>query len=95
MTRLRLLALCTLVLGVVVLGLTVVDWMALQDVYRDYVSQEVFAALGLPVPQGLPDWTATPAEWTLVRVRWFSTFGFLLLNTATLALCANRLKPSV
>jgi hypothetical protein len=82
------------VLGFVVMGLTVLDWMALNDVYHDYVSREVFAALDMPVPRGLPDWSATPMEWMLVRVRWFATFGFLMLNAVTLALCVNRLKPS-
>ncbi len=64
---------------------TLFDFMALHDIYKDYVSKFVLQYLNIGLSEELPDWTATPGEWRSVRIIWifrllFGIFMILVLN---------------
>ncbi len=84
-----------LVATLVVLTLSLGDFLALHDIYNDYVSKDFVEILGLIVGSELPDWTATEGEWTLVQFSFWARVAFLLLNTATLSLCVYFLRRQV
>ena len=92
MNRLRLLATVTLITGLLVLVITVLDFLALTDISREYVSQSVLDGLNITLSSKLPEWTDTRGEWQVVAFSLYSRVGFLILNTITLWLCMRRFK---
>lgn len=79
MKRLQILTSITLFIGIGVFLLTILDFFALHDIYKDYVSREVFSYLNVTLPD-LPNWTSTAGEWTTVGVSYGARFVFLILN---------------
>ena len=75
-----------LIATVVVLALTLGDFMALHDIQREYVSTEVLDSLGISISDELPDWTATAGEWAMVQFSFLARSAFLILNAITLSL---------
>ena len=88
----RLLATACLIIALLLLMLTAFDFLALTDIYHDYVSLRVFEYLRIPLPAGLPDWTATEGEWHVVTISVFSRLALLMVNTLGLALCVKALS---
>lgn len=74
----------TLLLSVFVFVLTVLDFAALHDIHKDYVSSEILDYLKIDSFQKLPDWTATKGEWQLVSFSFYSRFLFFILNIIVL-----------
>ncbi len=75
-----------LIATVVVLALTLGDFLALADIQREYVSTEVLDSLGISIKDELPDWTATAGEWAMVQFSFLARSAFLILNAITLSL---------
>jgi hypothetical protein len=92
MKRLRLLVTLTFVLGLLAFILTIGDYLALHDISRDYVSNQVLRSLGTSLRPELPAWTETRTEWAVVSLSVFFRAGFLLLNATTLVLCTRALR---
>lgn len=90
MNRLRLLATVTLIAGLLVLVITLLDLLAMTDINHDYVSQSVLEGLNITLPRELPEWTSTRGEWQVVAFSIYSRIGFLILNSITLWLCMRR-----
>ena len=67
-----------LVFNFLVLALTFVDFLALHDISKDYLSNETLKALS--ISESLPAWTAAEAEWQIVTVSFVARVLFLLFN---------------
>jgi fumarate reductase subunit D len=92
MNRSRLLTTVTIIAALLVLVITVLDFLALTDIRRDYVSQSVFDGLDFSPPIELPDWTETRGEWLVVTFSIYARLGFLILNLVTLWVCMRRIE---
>ncbi len=86
MKRLRRLILISLIGGVLLLGLNGLEYLALTDIYRDYVSRAVLEGMGLEITH-LPAWTAASGEWAIVTINRLAGPAYLLLSLVTLFLC--------
>ena len=85
-----LIILSTLLLGV----LSVVDFAALHDIRKDYVSQEVFKTLGIDLPEGLPSWTDTALEWAAVEASCAIRLVMILLNVVFLLILRKEVRQN-
>lgn len=43
------------------------DFLALHDIQKDYVSTSVINQFSVATTSGLPEWTKTSGEWSLIR----------------------------
>ena len=69
-------------LNLLILLLTLLDFLALHDIQNDYVNTEILESLQISISAPLPTWPATTGEWMLVAI---SFWGRLLLTTVSLA----------
>ncbi|OQX61372.1 MAG: hypothetical protein B5M51_08085 [Anaerolinea sp. 4484_236] len=92
MKKLRLMTIITLSLGVLILMLTIGDFLALHDINKDYVSMQALHSLDISLSEMPPAWTETKGEWDMVSLSLFARGGFLMLNTFTLWLCFKGLR---
>ncbi len=67
-----------LVFNFLVLSLTFVDFLALHDISKDYLSRETLKNLSISV--SLPAWTATEAEWQIITISFLARIIFFILN---------------
>ena len=57
--------------------LTIADFMALTDIYHDFIGTRVLEQLESSTAQGLSAWTSTPGEWGILRISFlFRLFFF-------------------
>ena len=82
----------TLVLGFVTLLMAIGDFLALNDIWHDYVSKEVFATYNENVSAILPAWTDTNLEWSMVRASGFVSFLYVFFSLSTLVVCLRFIK---
>lgn len=85
MKRIDLLLKLSLTLAVLLGVLTVLDYLPLHDIYRDYASPIVLARLNVEISPALPDWTQAEPEWNVVSFNYLAKTGLALLNIALLA----------
>lgn len=93
MKTLRMLALFSLIAGLLVFGLSLLEYLALSDIHNDYVSRSVLERFSISAAS-LPDWSTAAGEWQVVVVTRFASLGFLALNTLVLGLCWRTLRHS-
>ncbi|MBT3336327.1 MAG: hypothetical protein HN855_04600 [Anaerolineae bacterium] len=55
-----------LLLNILILALTIGDFLALHDIQNDYVSAEVLSTFEITTSAPLPEWTQAPGEWLMV-----------------------------
>lgn len=92
MKRGNALVIAAFMLCIVVIGFTFLDFLALHDIRRDYVSQSILDHLKVDVQAGLPDWTATPGEWSLVTISYVLRVVFLIINFVALSFWIKKMK---
>ena len=68
------------------------DFLSLHDIFRDYVSQAALHGMGIQTSKELPDWTATPLEWTSVTISYIFRVVVLGLNLLVLMKLRSRLR---
>jgi hypothetical protein len=68
------------------------DLLSLHDIKADYVSVSVFRYLKMPIPEGLPPWTATNLEWTSVTVSFVLRSLLIAANLAILSMLYGRVR---
>ena len=93
MTSQRLVTKIALLLCVVVLLFTLLDFAALHDIKQDYVSKGILDYLNMTLLSDLPGWTATTGEWQVVTASFWLRLLFLILNTFVLGYHLSR-RPS-
>ena len=79
-----------LIIALCVVGflLTISDFMALTDIYHDFIGTRVVEQIKLTVGQDLPEWTSTPGEWSILRI----SFVFRLVFFGFCAYVMTRLS---
>lgn len=85
----------TLALGCVTLLMAFGDFLALNDIWHDYVSKEVIETYSANVSKVLPDWSATKLEWNMVRASGLISFIYFFFSLSTLVICLKFLKKKV
>ena len=60
-----------LFLTFVLLICTFVDFLALHDIFHDYVSKTVLSRFAMNTSGVLPTWTDTKSEWSALNVSYF------------------------
>ncbi len=58
----------TILISLLLLSLTFVDFLALADIHQDYVSTKVLKYLHMNISDELPVWTSTKLEWAWIRI---------------------------
>jgi hypothetical protein len=84
MNTLKVITLTNMLLCVLVFILTILDFAALHDIKRDYISQYILKYLEISPPRDLPNWTSTEGEWYIVSVSLYLRFLYFLLNMGIL-----------
>lgn len=74
----------TLILCIFVFMFTLLDFAALHDINKEYVSQHILKYLKIETSRTLPNWTATKGEWQVVIFSLFFRFFFFILNIVVL-----------
>ncbi len=82
----------TIALCIAVFFLTLLDYLALHDIHKDYISPHALEYLEVTVSKELPDWTTTSGEWGIVNMSYISRFLFFIFNAAVLIMCLNRTR---
>jgi len=94
MKNFRTLIILTLLFSVLVLLMTIMDFLALHDIKQDYLSKTIIDYLGITFSKEIPDWTATSGEWRSVTISLYSRLIFFFLNIFVLYQCINKLQLS-
>lgn len=72
----RAVSIITLGLGVVSFLCLVGYYLALHDIFRDYVSREVLQNLRIASAEAIPQWTACAGEWRLLGMAFWPMLLF-------------------
>ena len=80
MKNLKILVILTMVFSVIVILMTIMDFLALHDIRQDYLSKTIIDYLGITFSKEIPDWTSTSGEWRSVNISLFSRLIFFILN---------------
>ena len=64
-------------------------YLALHDIFGDYVSRRVLGAVGLDT-EPLPAWSACPGEWRVVAIAFWLLVSLHIAFFVVLALLARR-----
>jgi len=78
MQNLKIITKITLLFCGIVLMLTILDFAALTDIWKDYVSPQIIDRYSLANFVTLPDWTSTTGEWSLVKISFYSRLLFFI-----------------
>lgn len=92
MKRIETLLGWSLVLCIILLFLTLGDFLSLHDIKQDYVSTDILADLQVKLSKELPEWTSTKAEWFVANVSFFLKFVFAIFAIITLSKSIRKLK---
>ncbi len=79
-----------IVLCIMAFLLTVLEFLALQDIFHEYVSTRVLEKLDITLSGDLPDWTSTRGEWGVVRFGYLFRFAFFIICFAVLYKLISR-----
>ena len=80
MKRIDALLKLVLLIAIVLCVLTILDYLALHDIYKDYVSKTVLSYLNLSLPIELPGWTNTELEWNAVTLNYILKIFLAITN---------------
>jgi hypothetical protein len=93
MTANRLLTGITVVLGIISCMCLTGYYLALHDIYFDYVSPKVLLDRGLTL--ALPAWTLCPGEWRVVSVGFWAMAAFHVMLLVTFMVKRIQAKKSL
>lgn len=93
MPKISILLTTVFVLSILLLGLTIGDYLALHDIQNDYVSPTVLESQGIAT--ALPDWTSAPLEWTMVTISIIARGVFLIANIFILWFLLRKTKQKI
>jgi len=92
MKRLETLLGISLVLCIILLFLTLGDFLSLHDIKQDYVSTDILADLQVKLSKELPEWTSTKAEWFVANISFYLKFILAIFVIITLSKSIKKLK---
>ena len=71
--------------------MTIGDYLALHDIWHDYVSKKVIEAYRGHSVLNLPEWSETKLEWQLVTISGLIRIAYFVLSSVTLVVCLKTL----
>ena len=71
---------------------TIGDYLALHDIWHDYVSKEVIENHTDISQASLPEWSETPGEWQVVEISGLVRAVYFGFSAITLLICLRGLK---
>jgi len=81
-----------LVIAIVLCLLTILDYLALHDIYKDYASKAVLSYLNLALPSELPGWTNTQLEWNAVTLNYILKIFLAITNILLIVILRNMVR---
>ena len=81
-----------IVISLLLLSLTFVDFLALADIHKDYISTEVLEYLQLDISKELPGWTSTELEWGWIRISLLIKTTLIIFIIISLVKVAKKLN---
>jgi len=90
MRKLQIFTAATVLVGILSLLCLLGYFLVLHDIYKDYASPGVLYEQASISPETLPDWTACPTEWSMLRIGFWPMLAFHVMALATLALLARN-----
>lgn len=94
MKRIDALTKVILLIAILLCVLTVLDYLALHDIYKDYVSKAVLISLNMEVPKELPAWTNTELEWNMVTINYIMKTLVTIINIILIVVVRNMVRKS-
>ncbi len=82
----------SLILCLFAFVMTIGDFLALHDIWNDYVSRKVIEACDENSALNLPKWSETKSEWQMVNISWLVRILYLAFSSVTLYMCLKALK---
>ena len=79
MKRPRIFLFITFVCCIIVILFTVLDFLCLHDIRRDYVSSYILEDQGVGQGTELPEWTETKGEWRILTLSYSLRVLFLIM----------------
>jgi hypothetical protein len=80
------------VIGFFALLMTVGDYLALHDIWHDYVSKQVLETYGGGTTFNLPDWSEAKLEWRMVNISVLIRVFYFIFSLATFVICLKALQ---
>ncbi|MBU4331071.1 MAG: hypothetical protein ABIK95_10610 [Acidobacteriota bacterium] len=80
------------VLCVIGFLLTIFDFLALHDIFNEYVSLSILKSLNITLSGELPDWIATKGEWGIVRINYLFRFAFFIFCAVMMSILVSKLQ---
>jgi hypothetical protein len=80
MKSLKIVTIITLIACIVVFLLTITDFMALHDIFNEYVSPKAVDRAFIRLPES----SNTSMEWNMVNISYAARFLFLIFNIGVL-----------
>jgi hypothetical protein len=68
------------------------NYLALHDIWHDYVSMRVIEFYGGSTALYLPDWSKARLEWQMVTISELVRIFYFIFSLATFIICSNALK---
>lgn len=94
MKPIRLLANVLLFIAVLMFLSMVLDFLALTDIFHDYVSKTAIARFTATKPDVFPEWTNTPGEWRIVNLGYVLKLAGIMATIILLVVLRKKtLKP--
>ena len=84
----------SLILCIIAFVMTIGDYLALHDIWHDYVSKEVIESHRGGSILNLPQWTETKSEWLMVNISGLVRFAYFIFSAVTLAVCLKTFKKA-
>ena len=81
-----------LVFSMILLGLLLLDYMALHDIRNDYISHATLEHLGFEGASDLPAWTNTQMEWAVVTIGFYGKTLLTMINIILLVFIVRKGK---
>ncbi len=81
-----------IIISMLLLSLTFVDFLALSDIHQDYVSSKVLQYLHIDIANELPGWTSTQLEWGWIRLSIFIKTILIVAIIISLIKVAKKYK---
>lgn len=72
--------------------MTVGDYLALHDIWHDYVSKQVIAKYGGVNTLNLPDWSEARLEWQMVTISGLIRVSYFIFSLLTFVICLKVLR---
>lgn len=83
-----------LIISVLILILTIADFLALHDIMREYVSPDIIAKIGITGGVKFPEFTQCVPEWTMASVSIYGRIALLIAAILIIVFTLRRNNPT-